>query len=260
MVNNLPNKGSGTGEDISEEVDTIENLTEQIKLALEGKAAGGEKVFAIISVTYPEGSTCTCSKDEKTLTLSDTEGEGFFLIPEEGIWKVFVTDGENSAEQDIEIIERGQIKTVSLFYFEYIINKGKLQEGYDFTKLTASYVEADGYAQFKTKTGTSGNGAAVVAKNNAILDLTKNSLLRIELEATSTRSGTLDYFTIGIANLSDASTGHTVSEKYNLGVGTSLTRQIINLPVDTIDAGYLSLIISDNTGTVDLRIYNIWFE
>jgi hypothetical protein len=85
-------------------------------------------------------------------------------------------------------------------------------------------------------------------------------LLRIELEATSTRTGTLDYFTIGTANLSDASTGHTVSKKYNLCVGTSLTRQIINLPIDNIDAGYLSLIISDNTGTVDLRIYNIWFE
>ena len=256
-INNLPEKAA----DVTEELVEQDELIEQIISTLEDKAAAGmAEPFAFISVTYPEGSICTCTDGATTLTADTTIGEYVFCVPNIGTWTVTSTDGANSKEESVEVLTKGQLKTISLFYFEYIIDKGKLQEGYDFTKLTASYVETDGYAQFKTKTGTSGNGAAVVAKNNAILDLTKNSLLRIELEATSTRSGTLDYFTIGIANLSDASTGHAVSEKYNLGVGTSLTRQVINLPIDTIDTGYLSLFISDNTGTVDLRIYNIWFE
>ena len=249
------------GEDVSAELTEQDDIIALMQAAIATKSAAGvAEPFAFISVTYPEGSVCTCTDGVETLTAKNTDGTYVFCVPYAATWTVTATEGDNSKYESVEIITEGQFKIINLFYFEYIINKGKLQEGYDFTKLTASHVEADGYAQFKTKTGTSGNGAAVIAKNNAILDLTQHSLLRIELEATSTRSGTLDYFTIGVAPLSNASTGHAVSEKHNLGVNTSLAHQIINLPVSTIDAGYLSLVISDNTGTVDLRIYNIWLE
>ena len=43
--------------------------------------SGGAKAFAVIGVTYPAGSVCTCSDGIKTLKLKDTGGQDFFLIP-----------------------------------------------------------------------------------------------------------------------------------------------------------------------------------
>lgn len=121
-VNTLPKK-----ENIDEEVDTIENLTEQIKLALEGKAAGGDgKIFAAIGVTYPEGSVCTCTNGTKTMEAGNTNGQWVFAIPEEGTWTVTATLGTNTKSQSVSIITEGQWESVVLSYQLVLFDGGDI--------------------------------------------------------------------------------------------------------------------------------------
>lgn len=77
-------------------------------------AGGGlANAFAAIAVTYPAGSTCTCTNGAKTLKAKDTGGSWLFPIPEAGTWTVRYT-GEGVADaRDIEITAFGQLEKVS---------------------------------------------------------------------------------------------------------------------------------------------------
>ena len=86
--------------------------------------SGGAKAFAVIGVTYPAGSVCTCTDGTKTLTLKDTSGQGFFLIPYAAAWTVTATDGTNTKAQSVEITSKGQSESVTLTYQLYLFNNG----------------------------------------------------------------------------------------------------------------------------------------
>lgn len=72
--------------------------------------------YAIISVTYPEGSVCTCSNGSITLTAKDTSGKALFVIPEAGTWTVKAVKGSQSASKAVSITAEGQVATVVLAY------------------------------------------------------------------------------------------------------------------------------------------------
>ena len=86
--------------------------------------SGGAKAFAVISVTYPAGSVCTCSDGTKTLSLKDTSGQGFFLIPYAGTWIVTATDGTNTKSESVEITSEGQSESVVLNYQLVLFDSG----------------------------------------------------------------------------------------------------------------------------------------
>lgn len=86
--------------------------------------SGGAKAFAVISVTYPAGSVCTCSDGTKTLSLKDTSGQGFFLIPYAGTWIVTATDGTNTKSESVEITSEGQSESVVLNYQLVLFDNG----------------------------------------------------------------------------------------------------------------------------------------
>lgn len=71
---------------------------------------------ATIAVTYPAGSTCTCSNGATTLTAPDTSGSCTFIVTGTGIWSVYCSDGDNYATQDVEILHDGQTVTAELSY------------------------------------------------------------------------------------------------------------------------------------------------
>lgn len=71
---------------------------------------------ATIAVTYPAGSTCTCSNGATVLTAPDTSGSCTFIVTGTGVWTVSATDGDNYAAQDVEIINDGQMATAALSY------------------------------------------------------------------------------------------------------------------------------------------------
>lgn len=72
--------------------------------------------YAIISVTYPEGSVCTCSNGSVALTAKDTSGKALFVIPSAGTWTVKAVKDSQTASQAVEITAEGQAATVELTY------------------------------------------------------------------------------------------------------------------------------------------------
>ena len=87
-------------------------------------SGGTGKAFAVIGVTYPEGSTCTCTDGTKTLKLKDTSGQGIFLIPYAAMWTVTCTDGTNTNSESVEITAEGQSASVKLSYTLYLFKNG----------------------------------------------------------------------------------------------------------------------------------------
>lgn len=72
---------------------------------------------ANIQVTYPAGSTCTCSKNEIVLNAPDTTGSHIFVVPEAGEWIVSSTDGELTDSESVIISSDGESKSITLEYF-----------------------------------------------------------------------------------------------------------------------------------------------
>lgn len=77
---------------------------------------------ATIAVTYPAGSTCTCTKGDTVLTAPDTSGSYTFTVPEAGDWIVKAVQGDDSAVETVSITSNGQAETVELTFWDYLIN------------------------------------------------------------------------------------------------------------------------------------------
>lgn len=73
-------------------------------------------LFAVIGVTYPAGSVCTCTKGTKTYKAKGTSGRALFAVPEVGEWTVSCTDGDKTKSASVSITTEGQTASVGLSY------------------------------------------------------------------------------------------------------------------------------------------------
>ena len=87
---------------------------------LSGEAAP----YAVISVTYPAGSVCTCAKGTKTYKAKNTSGRALFAVPEVGDWTVSCTDGTQTASTTVSITADGQNATATLAYNLRLFDNG----------------------------------------------------------------------------------------------------------------------------------------
>lgn len=76
--------------------------------------------YAIIGVTYPSESICTCTNGTLTLTAKGTGGKAMFVIPSAGTWTVKAVKGSQSKSVAVKITTEGQVETVALSY-EYVV-------------------------------------------------------------------------------------------------------------------------------------------
>lgn len=96
----------------------------------------GGKLFAVIAVTYPAGSTCTCANGTKIYTAKDTSGQWIFRIPSAGAWTVTATDGTNTKSQEVSITAEQQAEKITLAYWN-----GELYDaGNQYTDVTGGWV------------------------------------------------------------------------------------------------------------------------
>lgn len=100
------------------------------KCFIEGMGGGAGKLFAAIGVTYPEGSTLTCTDGTKTLKAKTTTGQWVFSIPCTGTWTVTATDGTNTKSKSVEITEEGQFESVVLTYALVLFDNGEGAENW----------------------------------------------------------------------------------------------------------------------------------
>ena len=81
------------------------------------------KLYAVIAVTYPEGSVCTCSNGTKTMKAKDTSGKALFNVTV-GEWTVSCTDGSRTVSKEVTIAVAGQFESLVLSYALYLYNYG----------------------------------------------------------------------------------------------------------------------------------------
>lgn len=80
---------------------------------------------ATINITYPAGSTCTCSDGTTTLSAPDTSGTWVCTVPNAGTWTVSSTDGDKSKSTNVVITTDGQTESVTLLYITYLFKDGE---------------------------------------------------------------------------------------------------------------------------------------
>ena len=69
-----------------------------------------------INITYPAGSTCTCSDGTTTLSAPDTSGTWACIVPNAGTWTVTSTSGAETDSKAVTITTDGQSISVELSY------------------------------------------------------------------------------------------------------------------------------------------------
>ena len=170
---------------------------------------GGGIPYAIIGVTYPAGSVCTCTNGTRTLTAEDTSGKAMFVIPSAGTWTVKAVLGDKTASSTVEITAEGQVETVVLVH-ELILFDGtdntavtgglKLQAGQSPNETISNAPIADGKITI-TRTGYTG-----IYPTNKV-DITKYSTLYVDLKFR----GTIQYVAFAGILKSDRTPSQTMS-------------------------------------------------
>lgn len=99
---------------------------------------GGGDAYAAISVTYPEGSVCTCTQPGQTpLTAGDTSGAWLFVVPVGGEWTITSTDpvtGE-TASTPVVIENQYEMKSAVLSYWTNQL----YEDGNEFVSVTGGW-------------------------------------------------------------------------------------------------------------------------
>lgn len=100
---------------------------------------GGSKVVASIVVSYPAGSTCTCTLGSRVLTAKDTSGKWVFGLPSTGNWVIKAVSGSKSKSKAVSITAEGQVENVTLMFEAILWEAGADQN----TSITGGFAAND---------------------------------------------------------------------------------------------------------------------
>ncbi|MGN0982798.1 MAG: hypothetical protein ACI4O0_07905 [Candidatus Limivicinus sp.] len=210
----------------------------------------GSRLRSIISVTYPEGSVCTCSNGTKTLTAKDTSGKALFNVPA-GEWEVSCTDGSETASETVVITTEGQLESIILDYTFYLFKSGRgFRNGFRLTIQDGTTYESD-----DTNAIYLLDKAAIF---NPGIDLSKFSTIHVD--GYSTGSGYHHKFGVSksatdYGSNPSAETGNPWKAYADIPYQT---RAAVSLDISGItDAdGYIKIGVVNN----GVYVYNIWLE
>ena len=214
---------------------------------------GGSKVVASIVVTYPAGSTCTCTLGSKVLTAKNTSGRWVFGLPSTGNWVVKAVNGSKSKSATVNITAEGQTKTVELAYELYIFKSGSgLTSGYS-KKGSSGTVSK---ASISWSGDANGGGISMyITPAVALKDYTK---LCFDFECSYNWGG--DYG-MGLGVGKDAATGSMITNTTWTAKVTNkanpIARNTAQCDISKLtDSEYIKIVGSYSAG----KIYNIWLE
>ena len=112
---------------------------------------------ATINITYPSGSTCTCSDGTTTFNAPDTSGTWKCVVSNKGTWTVSCTNGTESTSETVEITADGQSAAIELSYLGYAVRNGIAIK--DLAVLNATW---------SSSSGDTGNDATITQKNGYV--------------------------------------------------------------------------------------------
>ena len=139
---------------------------------------GGGIPYAVIGVTYPSGSACTCTNGSTTLTAKDTSGRALFVLTAKGTWTVKAVKGSQSASKAVSITADGQVATVTLAFELVLFKNGAYQNIGSFNNATITNGNL-----VMTASGNDGAGGAIhrTFVTDIKLDLTNYKTLTFSL-------------------------------------------------------------------------------
>lgn len=213
---------------------------------------GAGKVYAVIGVTYPSGSTVTCTNGSKTLKAKDTSGKAIFVIPSAGTWTVKAVKGSQSKSVAVKITAEGQVKTVELTYQLYIFRSG--------SGLTSGYSVNGGGNVSKDSISWSGNsdGGGISMYIKPAVALKNYTKLCFDFECSYNYGGN---YGMGFGVGKDAAASTTINwtqwtAKVTNGANP-IARNTAQCDISALtDSEYIKIVGSYSAG----KVYNIWLE
>lgn len=224
------------------------------------RGGSSAKVYAVIGVTYPTGSTCTCTDGAKTLTAKDTTGRALFVIPYAGTWTVTAVSGSQSASKAVSITAEGQVETVELTYGLYIFKNGSgLTSGYSIKSNSNSLISAPTVSGDTISwSGDSSSGGVAFYIDPAVA-LSGYTKLCVDFECSYNWGG--DYgmgFGVGRDAASDSMITNTKwTAKVTSTAQGAIARNTVQCDISALtDSEYIKIVGSYSAG----KVYNIWLE
>lgn len=215
-------------------------------------------VYAVIDVTYPSGSVCTCSNGSVTLTAKDTTGKAIFVIPSAGTWTVTAVSGSKSTSKAVSITAEGQVETVELTYGLYIFKNGSgLTSGYSIkSNSMISAPTVSGNTISWSGNSSSGGVAFYIDPAVALSGYTK---LCFDFECSYNWGG--DYG-MGFGVGTDAASASMITNtnwtaKVTSTAQGAIARNTVQCDISALtDSEYIKIVGAYSAG----KIYNIWLE
>ena len=217
---------------------------------LSGEAAP----YAVIGVTYPSGSTVTCTNGSKTLKAKDTSGKALFVIPSAGTWTVKAVKGSQSTSKAVSITAEGQVATVTLIYRLNIFKSGSgLTAGYSVAGTSGNVSNAN-----ISWSGDSGSGGISMYINPAVA-LSGYTNLCVDFECSYNYGGNYGMgFGVGRdAAASTAINNTNWTAKVTSTAQGAIARNTVQCDISALtDSEYIKIVGSYSAG----KVYNIWLE
>lgn len=140
---------------------------------------------ATINITYPAGSTCTCSDGTTTLSAPDTSGTWACIVPNAGTWTVTSTSGTETDSKAVTITTDGQSISVELSYALFLFKPNAPSDiiAGEWEMPANSAVTAE--AELTVKPVNNFNGKRIIsARTKGQIDLTEYSTLQATCKAS----------------------------------------------------------------------------
>ena len=207
--------------------------------------SGDGKLFAVIAVTYPEGSICTCTNGTKTLKAQDTSGKALFNVPA-GEWTVTATDGSRTKSASVSVTADGQSKSITLTYELVLFDNGTVG-GYTWTGLTNNGTTLSLGVENSTGYGSTASGSSVQT-----IDMRDYATLKFHVVSSNTTGSYSGGVTLG-------TDGATVNFKNESNV-------IKAVNISNISSGKILFSVSANSAAVGgtqsctVVVAKIWLE
>ena len=228
---------------------------------------------ATINITYPAGSTCTCSDGTTTLSAPDTSGTWACIVPNAGTWTAAATDGVENTSETVSITTDGQIVAIELSYLLWLYKSGNTYNavtgGWSVSKHPSTGGSFDGVLTLNadsmllsTEVWGGGVGYANAFTNNSI-DLTGVNTLKFKITgigntAYSDKEGNTHKFRFSLVVANERPTKQTPTFAADMKI---LATGEYSVDVSAVTAGYVGIwITTGGYNKTTLTISEIWGE
>lgn len=205
-------------------------------------AAWKELFYSTISVSYPAGAVCVCSKGELSFTAPDTSGSCVFALPEAGEWTLRAARGSRSAETVVTVSAGGQNLSAALSFELYLVRSGQRVAEYLPHVVNGVY----DYGSDGSLILTGSESAQIYSVMTPQVDLTDYSTMYIRASGTT-------YFYFGVG--SDSALSREVKSTVHNAAGGEL----LSLSVADLSGKYYAAAHGRLYGASTV-IYDWWLE